>query len=49
MLALLLQISIMFNDEYTEDISDMVCQIHHLNLDKSFIQQQHDQNFRHLC
>ena len=34
-----------FNGEYTEDISNMICQLRRLNLDKSFIQKQHDQNF----
>ena len=33
------------NDEYSEDIADMICKLHHLNVDKSFIQQQNDQNF----
>ena len=27
----------------------MICQIHHLNLEKSFIQPLYYQNFRHLC
>ena len=26
-----------FSDEYKEDISDMICQIQHLNKEKSFI------------
>ena len=31
-------------DVYIDDIVNMICQIN-----KYFIQQQHDQNFRHLC
>ena len=38
-----------YNYEYTEDIADTICTIHHINMEKSFIQQQHDQNFLHLC
>ena len=37
------------NGEYTEEIADMIQQINHLNLDNSFIQQQHDQHLSHLC
>ena len=34
---------------YTEDKSDMICQIHHLHVEQYFIQQQHDLNFQYLC
>ena len=34
-------------DVYMEDMANMKFQIHHLHLEKYFIQQKHDQNFRH--
>ena len=38
-----------FSDEYKKYKADITCQLHHFNLEKSFIPQQHDQNFRYLC
>ena len=35
------------SDIYMEDIADTKYQLHHLHLEKYFIQQKHDQNFRH--
>ena len=34
---------------YTDYISDMICQLHHLHLEQDYIQQKHDQNCQHLC
>ena len=49
MLEHLLNIGCFVSDAYMEDITDMKCQIHHLHLEQYFIQQKHDQNWRHLC
>ena len=35
------------SDEYTDDISDMKCQLHHLYLDQYFSKQRHDHNWWH--
>ena len=37
------------SDVHMEDMTDMKCQLRHLNLEKYFIQQKHYQNCRHLC
>ena len=34
---------------YIKDIADMKCHIHHLHSEQYFIEQKHDQNFRHFC
>ena len=33
---------------YTEDKADMICQIHHLHMDRYYIQQKHDHNLQYL-
>ena len=38
-----------FSDVYSNDISDMKCQLYHLNLEQYLIQQKHNQNFERLC
>ena len=42
MLESLVNLNICFSHVYMDDISDMICQIYHLNLEQYFIQQQHD-------
>ena len=37
------------SDLYMDDIVNMLRQLHHLTLEKQFIEQKHDQNIRHLC
>ena len=32
-----------------DDISNIICQLHHLYLEKYFNQKQHGINFQHLC
>ena len=41
--------NIFVSDLYMDDIANMKCKLHYLHLEKYFIQQRHDQNFRHLC
>ena len=33
------------SDVYMEDIADMICQFHHLQLEQYFIQQKHDPKY----
>ena len=49
MLACLFNINSFVSDAYKDNTYDMICQIHHSNMEKFFIQQQHDLNLRHLC
>ena len=34
---------------YTDDTTNMICQIYHLHLDQYYIQQKQDLNWLHLC
>ena len=38
-----------FSYIYVDDKAKMICKSQDLQLEQLFIQQQHDQNFRHLC
>ena len=49
MLESLVIINSFVTDVYMEYIADMKCQLHHIHMEKYFIQQKRDQNFQHLC
>ena len=49
MLACLVIINSFVIDVYMEDIADMKCQIHHIHLEKVFIQKNQENNCRYLC
>ena len=48
LLSLLIQKSCV-SDAYTDDTSNMKYHLHHLHLEKYFIQQKHDINLQQLC
>ena len=49
MLAYLLTHNHFVSGVYMEYIENMKCQLHHIQLDKYFIETKHDQIFRQLC
>ena len=37
------------SDIYMSDVAGIICKLHHLHLEKYFIQQKYELNFQHLC